>query len=262
MNSESNNPRKEHMTKYIICDLEATGNRKEDRIIQMGLIIYGADLDTKPLYIFDEMNFVDIQMMPEAMEVHNITAEMIEGKKLFLSTKAYKKLQDLNSPDNVFIAHDAHSDLALLAKEGFDNKMHVIDTLKCTKHLFNTLSIYRLQYLRYRLELYKDEGNEANKLDVDIKAHDAISDALICKLLFQLLLTKVEEKYNLSSKSDMINKLIELSSEPVLLSRFAFGKYKGEVIKEVAYNDYNYLQWMRETLTLDEDMKYTLDYFL
>ncbi len=59
-----------------------------------------------------------------------------------------------------------------------------------------------------------------------------------------------------------MKKLAELTQTPVLMKTFKFGKYKGSEIEEIANEDMGYLKWMRKTLDLDEDMTYTLDYYL
>ena len=251
------------MMKYILCDIEATGNREKDRVIQLGLMIFENDIfNTQPIEIFNELNSTDVPMMSEAMELHNITPEKIKNLKKLQATEAYKEIFRSNLPKNIFISHDVPSDLKMLKKEGFKNQMLTLDTLKCAKHLFPNLNIHRLQFLRYELGLYKDEEKESNLLNIHIKAHDALSDIIITKLLLLKLINEVQKKFNISSEIDAIKKLIDLSSTPVLLSKFKFGKYKGENINDIANSDYRYLEWMRNTLTLDSDMEHTLDYYL
>ncbi len=242
--------------------MEATGNREQDRIIQLGLMVFEESIDTSPIYIFNELNATSAEMMSEAMELHNITPNMLEDKKDLYSTEGYKKLCELNLPENIFIAHDAPSDLKMLKKEGFNSNMIVLDTLKCVKHLFSELDTHRLQFLRYELELYREEIAEAEIIDITLKAHDAMSDIVVTKLLLKRLIKEVENKFGITSELEVFEKLIELSSTPVLLRRFKFGKYKGEYIEDVLNIDSRYVEWMRKTLTLDEDMKYTLDHYL
>jgi hypothetical protein len=118
---------------------------------------------------------------------------------------------------------------------------------------------HRLQYLRYALKLYESEAEEANILGVTIKAHDAIGDVLVMKLLLSKLVKEVQLQF---PDEDIMQKLAELTTTPVLMKTFKFGKYKGQDIEEVSMEDEGYLKWMRKNLDLDEDMKYTLDYYL
>ena len=176
------------MLNYILCDIEATGNRDQDRIIQLGLMVFENSIATQPVYTSNELNSTMAEMMSEAMEIHNITPEMLKDKKPLHETNGYSKLCELNNKANIFIAHDAPSDMKMLRRESFNSEMTVIDTLRCARHLFDHLDTHRLQFLRYELGLYRDEDTEAEKLDIDLKAHDAISDVLVMKILLSRLI--------------------------------------------------------------------------
>ena len=241
------------MTKYILFDTETTGNQDEDRIIQVGAMVVGTKGEVE---VYDELCSAPLAIKIEAMEVHNITPDIIEGKEPFTTTKFYKDLAELNSENNYLIAHNIKFDLGMLEKEGFENKMKLIDTLRCSKHLFPDSNYHRLQYFRYSLGLYQKEQAEASKHNITIKAHDAIGDVLVMKLLLSELVAKVKEKY--SGLNPMV-KLEELTRIPVKMKSFKFGKYKGEEIDDIARSDAGYIKWMIKSLDLDEDMKYTLD---
>ena len=241
------------MTKYVLFDTETTGNQAEDRIIQIGAMVVGSK---GAVEVYDELCSTDIDIKVEAMEVHNITPEAIEGKGRFIESKFYRDLSELNRPNNYLIAHNIAFDLAMLEKEGFQNSMKIIDTLRCSKHLFPDSDYHRLQYFRYSLGLYKDEQKEADKHGIVIKAHDAIGDVLVMKLLLSKLVAKVKEQY--PNINPMI-KLEELTNTPVFMKNFKFGKYKGDQIEDIARSDAGYIKWMLKSLDLDEDLKYTLE---
>ncbi|MEA3454902.1 MAG: exonuclease domain-containing protein [Campylobacterota bacterium] len=244
------------MAVYILFDTETTGNQEQDRIIQIGgMIIRGKS----EIEVYDELCSADVPISIEAMEVHNITPDIIIGKPLFTQTNFYKKVNEYNQPENYLIAHNISFDLGMLKKEGFENRYTLIDTVRCARHLFADTPYHRLQYLRYALELYEDEEAEAKKLGITIKAHDAIGDVLVMKLLLSRLVQEVRKQF---PDDDIMKKLAELTQTPVLMKTFKFGKYKGREIEEVAGEDAGYLKWMRKTLDLDEDMTYTLDYYL
>lgn len=241
------------MIHYILFDTETTGASQEDRVIQFGSMIINQKGD---LEVFDELCFSDIPIKLEAMEVHNITTDMIKDKPRACETKFYQRLIELNSSENYLIAHNINFDLQMLEKEGFENKLQLIDTLRCAKHIYPELPYHRLQYLRYALELYKNEDEEAKKLNIVIKAHDAIGDVLVMKLFLSKLVAKIKEDF---VQINPMKKLAELTLTPVFIKTFKFGKYKGENIEDVAKKDPNYLNWMRNNMELDEDMQYTLD---
>ncbi len=242
--------------KYIILDTETTGTGEQDRVIQLGFVVLGA----KEVEVHNEFNSCDRPISFGAMEVHGITPEMLEGKSACQETNAYKRLQELNSNDNYMIIHNAPFDLGMLEKENFNNQMQVIDTLRVAKHVLPDEDAHRLQYFRYKFELYKSEQKEADALGIEVKAHDAIGDVLILKLLLSKLRTIVQELY---PSENPVDKMVELTSTPILISTFKFGKHKGKSLQEVAQSDAGYLRWMLSSMdTLDPDLKYSINIVL
>ncbi len=244
------------MAKYLLFDTETTGNREEDRIIQIGGMIVHSKTDIE---VFDELCSTPQPISFEAMEVHNITPDLIEGKPPYSQTAFAAKLEEYNDPENYLIAHNIGFDLGMIEKEGFENRYTLIDTVRCAKHLLPESPYHRLQYLRYSLGLYKEEQAEAQKLGITIKAHDAIGDVLVMKLLLSRLVALVQEAF---PGINPMQKMAELTKTPVLIKTFKFGKYKEREIEEIAREDMGYLRWMRNNLDLDEDMVYSLDYYL
>jgi DNA polymerase III epsilon subunit-like protein len=244
------------MKKFLLFDTETTGNGIEDRIIQIGGILL--ENGNKPI-VYDELCSTDKEISFEAMAVHNITPEIIKDKPSFLKSNFYTMLMENNESSNFLIAHNISFDLGMLQKEGFVNNYTLIDTLRCAKHLLPDERSHALQYLRYSQGLYKDEEQEAQKLDITIKAHDAIGDVLVMKLLLSKLKEVINEQY---PNENPMNKLTELTNTPVMIKSFKFGKYKDRLIEEIAMEDGGYLTWMLKSLELDEDMEYTLKLYI
>ena len=244
------------MAKYVLFDTETTGNQENDRIIQIGaMIVHSKD----EIEVFDELCLAPVPISIEAMEVHNITPELIADKGLYDETDFALKVLQYNQQENYLIAHNIPFDLAMLEKEGFENNYTLIDTLRCAKHLLPESPNHRLQYLRYALELYQIEQEEAQKLGITIKAHDAIGDVLVMKLLLSKLVRLTQENF---PGINPMKKLAELTQTPVLIKTFKFGKYKDREIAEIINEDRGYIEWMRANLELDEDMQFTLDRYL
>ncbi|HIQ28167.1 MAG TPA: 3'-5' exonuclease [Sulfurovum sp.] len=245
------------MAKYILFDTETTGNQEHDRIIQIGaMIVHSKD----EIEVYNELCSTDVPISLEAMEVHNITPDVIENQPPYSELIFVKRLNELNHKENYLIAHNINFDLEMIKKEGFENQCTLIDTLRCAKHLLPDSPYHRLQYLRYALKLYMEEGVEAAKQNITIKAHDAIGDVLVMKLLLSKLVVLAKEQF--PEDKNPMDTLVKLTDTPVLMKRFKFGKYKDREIAEICKADSGYIKWMKNNLDLDEDMTFTLDYYL
>ena len=241
------------MAKYILLDTETTGAGEQDRIIQLGYLV----LDGGTTEVHNEFCSSDVPISYGAMEVHGITPEMIEDKPKCVEMDAYKRLLELNLPENYLIIHNAPFDVGMLEKEGFENHMQLIDTLRVAKHLLPDEEGHRLQYFRYKMGLYKLEDAEAKRLGVEVKAHDAIGDVLVLKLLLTELRKLVMQKF---PGQDSVAKMVELTKTPIFIEKFRFGKYKGKTLQEVAMQDRGYLEWMLNKMeNLDDDLRYSIN---
>lgn len=242
------------MTHFVLLDTETTGAGEKDRIIQLGFMVLRAGAAPE---VHESFCRPEIPIAHEAMEVHHITPEMIADQPPCVETPAFQRLQALNSDANYVVIHNASFDLGMLAKEGFESRMQLIDTLRCARHLLDDESSHRLQYLRYKLALYQQEAAEAKKLGIEIRAHDAIGDVLILKLLLSHLRRRAETRF---AGENPLAKMVELTQKPVFYQRpLQFGKHKGKTLYEVAADDRNYLEWMLDKMeNLDEDMRYSV----
>ena len=244
------------MAKYIILDTETTGTNEEDRVIQLGYMVLGA----KEIEVHNEFCSAEIPIKFGAMEVHGITPDMLEGKPQCTQTQAYKRLLELNTPQNYLIIHNAPFDIKMLEKEGFETQMKVIDTLRVAKHVMPDEEAHRLQYFRYKMELYKEEQKEAETLGIEVKAHDAIGDVLVLKLFLSRLKKIVQEQF---PNENPVEKMVDLTNTPILVTAFRFGKHKGKSLEEVAREDAGYLRWMLTSMdNLDDDLRYSINYYL
>jgi DNA polymerase III epsilon subunit-like protein len=233
--------------KLIFLDTETTGNMPADRLCQIAYKI--EDETTCKLYK------PPVPITIESMAVHHITEKMVSDKPSFVESNEFTNLQELFKTDIVFVAHNAKFDLLMLEKEGLKPKFF-IDTYRVARHLDTDGKIpsYRLQYLRYLLGI-----------EIEAIAHDALGDVLVLEKLFERLLKKVMETENISKES-AIDKMIEISSHPVLFKFMNFGKYKNKSLEEIAKTDAGYLRWLLEQKKQnpdeEEDWIYTLEYFL
>ena len=256
----------------VIFDTETTGIEKEDRIIQVGAII--EDLNGKLVEkgIYDELCSSAEPIKIEAMLIHGIRQDRLEGKPPFIQSAFFIKLNTLNTEANYLIAHNLDFDFNMLKKEGFENRMQCIDTLQCAKHLFEVgdevngykVPNHKLQSFRYMMFSQDEEEAAAKKYGVEIKAHDAIGDVVILKLFFERLKERATAKFQLKSNREIIDKLVELTKLPVEVKVINFGKHKGKSIAEIEKIDAGWITWLhREQKKQKEsqDPKFNKDLF-
>jgi DNA polymerase III epsilon subunit-like protein len=238
------------MREFILFDTETTGASENDRICQLAF----ARLNTKQTEWVAEFCNPTIPITFHAMAVHGITNEMVKDLPTFNQTNAAKRFSELNTNENVLVAHNAKFDIDMAAKEGVMWQGEIIDTLRCAKHLLPDEESHALQYLRYSLGLYLDETNDemqelrATYPDM-MAAHNALFDIAILKILLKRLSTLA---------GNSANALIGLTKKPILIKKLRFGKYKDALLEDIAKKDANYLEWLLREKKDDEDLAYSI----
>ena len=238
----------------IFLDVEATGcDGENDKMTQLAFLKQKDD----EVESYNDLCFTDGKMSYTAMGIHHITPEMLAEACMATETESYKALEKENSALNYFITHNNTLDVAMLENEGMVLKMKRIDTDVCARHLLKDAENYKLQTLRYQYGLYRKEKEAAKKFGVaDIRAHDALGDALLHHLLFELLLEKV---------NDDVNALVTLTDTPVLLEIITFGKYKDQdmTFEELFQADPMDFVWMyTHTAIRWKDLENTVEHWL
>ncbi|DAB36556.1 MAG TPA: DNA polymerase III subunit epsilon, partial [Sulfurospirillum cavolei] len=171
--------------KIIVLDTETTGMFEKDRICQLSFLVLNEEFEIEEVH--DALCKPPLPISYEAMAIHHITHEMVEGEPACVQTKAYKRLLELNSPANILVIQNAAFDLNMLAKEGFASQMNLIDTFRILRALYPNDGSFSLQFKRYQWGLYKEEEGIAQKLGITINAHDALGDVIVLKHLFERL---------------------------------------------------------------------------
>lgn len=245
------------MAAFILLDTETTGAGPGDRLCQIAFLVAEGKA---PLRAVESFCKPPLPIGFGAMAVHHITNEQVADKPAYADSEAAAALAALNLPQNVLIIHNAPFDVEMLRREGVVWKGPVIDTLRCARHLIDEVESHALQYLRYALGFYKDETAVADTLGATINAHDALGDVIVLYLLMKHLMAKV------GKNGGGVDELIRLSTEPVLLKKFRFGKYRGMAYEEVARTDPGYLDWLLKSELQkeepDEDLRHTLTHYL
>jgi len=223
------------MKNLLFLDTETTGRDEQDRIFQVAYDIDGVE--------YEEMFTPPLPMCIEAMEATHYTNKDFEGKPPFSESKMQKHLQELMVREEiVFIAHNASFDIEMLRRDDVIVGSY-IDTLKIARHLDPDakLGAYRLQYLRYALELEVVDG----------RAHDALGDVRVLKALFERLFAKMRQGYE--SDEATIEAMVDISNKPSYIHKINFGKHAGKLIKDIAKEDAGYLQWLLKQKETDSE---------
>lgn len=234
------------MPNLIFLDTETTGNDPaKDRLVQLCYKIGDQ--------IVSEYFKPPFPIPVKAMSITHITNKIVDDKPTFPDSDTAKTLQTILT-DHILVAHNAPFDIAILKNEGITTHQF-IDTLKVAKHLDQDFQIpeYNLQYLRY-----------FHELEIEANAHDAKGDVLVLEGVFNKLLEKLKGSGQTTDQA--IQTMIELSTKPLLLRMFNFGKYRGQNIADVSTQDKGYLLWLLNEKLLkndptDEDWIYTLQHY-
>ncbi len=234
--------------KLLYLDTETTGNESKDHLCQ---VAYSIDGDRK-----NALFKPPVPISIESMAVHHITPKMVEDKPIFKFSFEHDEIKKYLHDENIIlVAHNAPFDIGMLEKE--DLKVHqFICTLRIARHLDpdEKIESYRLQYLRYLLDL-----------DVEAIAHDALGDVLVLEKLFDRLWKKMTEHTN-GDKELALVEMMDISTKPMLLKTFRFGKHNGKKVEDVVKIDRGYLEWLLAQKLdgdgNDEDWIYTLKHFL
>lgn len=232
--------------KIIVLDTETTGMFEKDRICQLSYLVLNEEFEIEEIH--NDLCMPPLPISFEAMAIHHITPEMLEGEPSCVQTKAYKRLCELNVQTNILVIQNAAFDLGMLAKEGFTSQMNLIDTFRILRAYYPLDgSSFSLQYKRYQWGLYREEEGLAQKLGITIKAHDALGDVIVLKILFERL-----------CEEHSMPKMILLCSKPIILSHIPYGKNRGKKFVDVAQSDCQDLYYMLNSNGIDDDVKASL----
>ncbi|WP_457607728.1 exonuclease domain-containing protein [Nitratifractor sp.] len=235
--------------KTVILDTETTGTDAEDRICQLAYLVL--DEEGRVVEHYDELCTPPLPIKYESMAIHHITPEMIEGKPACTETEGFRRLEELNTPENLLVIQNAEFDLEMLRREGFESRMRLIDTFRLLRKLMPMEASHGQQYLRYKLGLYREEPRLIEQLGVEVRAHDALGDVIVLERLYAYLRKKMDAE-----------EMVELCQEPILLEIMPMGRHRGERIEEVALQHRNDLLYMVDNFDLDRDLRHSFRYWL
>lgn len=201
----------------IYYDTETTGIKSaKDRIVEI------AAYDPIENSSFVELINPECSIPKEASAIHGITDEMVKDAPIF-KIIAEKFIQFC--PNNtVLIAHNNDAFDQLFLEAEFKRAevplpfFQYIDTLKWARKYRNDLPRHSLQFLR---EIYGFPANQA---------HRALDDVTVLYQIFSVMIDDLP-----------IQKVLQLFSNPQVISRMPFGKHQGKPLEEVPRS---YITWL------------------
>lgn len=222
----------------VIIDTETTGiDCETDRLVELA----GCHLERK---FPDFTTFVNPErdIPPEAKAIHHITEQDVadapsEGRALDQLCEHFE-FEPL-----VFAAHNAKFDRGFLERINPALAPKWVCTYKCSILAWPDAPGHSNQVLRYWLGL-----ELGDQIPEGLFPHRALYDTIVTRGILERLLARVS-----------LDRLIEISSGPILLPKVTFGKHKGEAWKNVPYG---YLKWCVSQPDMNEDVLYTAHYYL
>lgn len=170
--------------------------------------------------------------------VHHISDDDV--KDAISPDVASRALMEDMGPADIFAAHNAKFEQAFFG--GGSHRW--ICSLICAKHIWPEAPRHSNQVLRYWLEGLNDEINQTAAMPPHRAGPDSYVTAHILTRLLQ------------SASAD---KLVELTTTPVLLQQVTFGKHRGKKWKDLPWD---YLSWIVKKSDLGPDEKHTARHYL
>lgn len=225
------------MTARVI-DVESTGiDPAEAKVVSIASIDLNKDGSfCNPM---DRTCDPQVPIPPEASAVHHIIDDDVRGRPLF------RDVIDQFSGADVYIAHNAAYEQALLGEAL--GPVQWICTMKAAYRVWPDAPGYSNQVLRYWRNLVSPLGVDRKS----VQPHDAMSDVIVTGAVFLELAKE-------ASFADMV----QWTKEPMLFTKFNFGKHKGKSYAELAKDDPSYLQWIIDKSDMNADVKYSAAHWL
>ena len=217
-----------------VIDFETTGVDDDAHPVEIAAIDYMGDVGFR--IVGTTLIKPPVPIPPGASAIHHITdADVAKAPKLDEVLPFYLD-SDGGQGVTVFAAHNMKFD-----KQFFETDKPLICTMKSAQTLYPDAPSYTNWGLLYYLKCRTFSPVIAGA------SHRAWGDAYVTALVLHAMLTS----------EWAIHDLIEITANPVLLQRMAFGKHRGVDFDNMPMD---YLQWLARQADMDEDVKHTAQY--
>lgn len=234
-----------------VTDCETSGLEETDQIVELAIVTLSDKGKQKSQWSTLIRPSCPISLGARA--THHITDAELADAPSVTEMLLSRGLPEFGRPPNglsnlakandiVLVAHNAEFDRRMLVQSGIHPDLlprRTICTYKVSLHMFPDAPGHSNQVLRYYL------GVEPPKCD--LPPHRALPDALVTAAILSHML-----------QLDTAERLVELTSTPVLLKKVHFGQHRGKLWSEL---DSGMLQWVLKK-KFDEDVMHTARYHL
>lgn len=225
--------------RYFVADTETTGVEAHDKVVEVGWI--EVDAEFNQLERVESLIDPQIFISPESSGVHGLVNADVENSPTieeFFTEDVEGCYGRLITDPVVLIGHRISFDHGHL-KPYFQNVVQELCTLRWSRRLYPDLGNHQLSTMIYAVGLPRSIG-----------AHRVMADVLTALYLAR----------HICDRTGMgLKDLAEASEAPMLIEKMIMGKHRGEPTSSVPSS---YLRWMRGNMDLDQDMAYTVDYYL
>jgi exodeoxyribonuclease X len=222
-----------------VIDTETTGiDCKVDRLVELAACPVGPTTHSN----FTTFVNPERDIPPEAKAIHHITEADVAGAPKE-GAALVEMLEHYKFEPSVFVAHNAKFDRGFIERINPALNVQWVCTYKCAVLAWPDAPSHSNQVLRYYLDL-----DLSGQLPEGLFPHRALYDTIVTRGILERLLQRVS-----------LDRLIEISSGPILLSKVSFGKHKGMAWADVPHG---YLKWCASQTDMNEDVLHTARHYL
>lgn len=256
------------MTTYGVVDVETTGfDHEADRLVEIACVREDGSFSTTLVCPGER------RISYGAMATHHITPDQVQNAPGLLNALSIVGLgprpdgdwqgcheteHNQYAPD-VLVFHNAQFDRGFLPE--WLRELPYICTYRCSLHLFPQAERHSNGALWYELGLARQLPEEAGA-----HPHRALFDALMTRDILEWMINEVavtgdDEQIHGSfeyCRDYCLQRLVELTSSPVLLTKCRFGKHRDSLWEDVPSM---YMEWVLGQ-DFDEDTKHTCRHWL
>jgi exodeoxyribonuclease X len=247
----------------VVCDVETSGLEDTDQVCELALVTMGVESSTKDkgknwkdrwrvTGAWSSLVKPSCPISIPARATHHITDVELAAAPSMTGLLLKRGLPEFGVtstggplvPDPIFCAHNAAFDRRMLEQSGVHPSLlptKTICTWRCSLHLFPDSPGHSNQALRYFLGVEPEP--------CDLPPHRALPDALVTSAILCRML-----------EVESAERLVELTSTPVLLSKVHFGQHRGKYWWDL---DVGMLRWvLAPQRNFDSDVRHTAKFWL